>query len=169
MGDAVNCITQSSQIDFADWISIAGIVVNAGLAFWIVITIQKKVSDKRILKDHFINEIKDIRNEFRMCLNTLYNGQFLVREVLPWFKLMNIKINDLMSLIGQKHKCVRNDLLVTYQVDLPTLVTESQDFISQFEKGDKLVLSESIKNELIMFQQKNNNLFNNLIIKINDN
>jgi hypothetical protein len=168
MGITECCIIHCHKLSTTDLVSIFGILVNAGLAFWIVNTIQKKVTDRRILKDHFINEIKEIRNDFTLYLTALYRGQVKVKEILPWFKLMNIKINDLTSLICQKHKCIDKDPLSPYQIDLANLITESKDFNGQYKHGDKFVLSEELRNELIVFQQNNHNLFNTLIIKIND-
>jgi hypothetical protein len=38
----------------SDWISIITLIVNSGLAIWIVSTIQRKMNNRRVLKDHFI-------------------------------------------------------------------------------------------------------------------
>ena len=42
------------DISFSELIDILSIVVNSFLAIWIVKTIQNKINNKIVLKDHFI-------------------------------------------------------------------------------------------------------------------
>lgn len=155
------------SLDKSDWVDIIGLGVNSALAFWIVKTIQNRLTNKRVLKDHFINEIKEIRNEYRTCLSNLYANKTHPKTVLPWFKLMNIKVNDLMSILNTKYKVDKN-LLMPYQRDLQELVTNNEDFMNQFKSDKPVEFSDSSKVQFIKFQQEHNQLFNDLIIKVND-
>jgi hypothetical protein len=167
MGTTCSCLSFFCSLNASNWISILGIVVNSCLAIWIVRTIQNRLTNKRILKNHFINEIKEIRNEYSNCLNNLYSSKTHPKTVSPWFKLMNIKINNLMYILNKKYK-IDPKSLMPYQYDLQELVTNNEDFISQF-KADKAVLfSDNSKVQFIRFQQDNNQIFNDIIIKIND-
>lgn len=168
MGTTCCCLDPSSSLTYADGIALFGILVNALLAFWIIRTIQNKLTNKRVLKDHFINEIKDIRNEYKSCLNNLYLNQTYAKNVIPWFKLMNIKIDDLMGLICKKHKKINRKTLNPYQNELRDLITENEDFIKYFPSKKPIIFSENSKNQLIKFQQKYNHLFNELVISVND-
>jgi hypothetical protein len=85
---------------------------------------------------------------------------------MAWFKLMNIKVNDLMDNLRDIYK-VDQKLLDPYQNDLRALITENDDFIHQF-KDPKLELTPSSRNSLVKFQKENNKLFTALIIYIND-
>jgi len=158
-------------MDTSDWISLLGILVNSVLAYWIVKTIQNKLTNRRVLKDHFILEVKEIRSEYKVCLNNLYNNKTHPENVIPWFKLMNIKVADLMKLISEKYK-ISEDILQPYQNELRDLVTNNADFTNQFrEKKDKnmpIEFSDNSRHEFIIFQQQHNHLFNDLIVKIND-
>ena len=157
------CIT----FEVADWIAIAGIVVNSVLAVWIVRTIQNRLTNKRVLKDHFITEIKEIRTEYKCFLNNLYASKTVAKTIIPWFKLMNIKVNDIMDLINEKYK-IDKAILNPYQNDLREMITENEDFIKQFESENSIDFSEISKTQFIKFQQDNNRLFNKIIVKIND-
>ena len=75
MGTTCSCLNFFSSLEAADWIALFGVLVNAGLAYWIVRTIQNNLTNKRVLKDHFINEIKEIRNDYKTCLNNLYSNK----------------------------------------------------------------------------------------------
>jgi hypothetical protein len=89
------------------------------------------------------------------------------KDIIPWFKQMNIKIDDLMSIIHEKYNIDKN-MLAPYQVELNTLITESEDLTTQYESDKPVVFSEKLKNLFLKFQQEHNKLFNRLIIKIND-
>lgn len=166
MGTTCCCLKFFSSFDTSNWIDLIGIIVNATLAYWIVRTIQNKLTNKRILKDHFISEIKEIRAEYKGFLNNLYSNNTQPQRVIPWFKLMNIRVADLMALIKEKYK-IDEKKLKPYQNDLRELITNNNDFIEQF-KNDTVIFSEASRNELIKFQQMHNKLFNEIIIAIND-
>lgn len=166
MGIACCSVSLFSSWTPSDWIDLIGVVVNVVFGFWIVMTIQNKVTNRRILKDHFISEIKEIRTEYKNCLSNLYSNNTRPHLVLPWFKLMNIKIDDMMEILHKKYK-VDKSILKPYQIDLRELITNNTDFINQFS-SEKVTFSDSSRGQFIVFQQANNHLFNDLIIKIND-
>lgn len=153
-------------ISISDWISIAAIIINAVLAWLIVRTIQNKLTNKRVLKDHFICEVKELRLEYKAFLSNLYENKAIPSTVIPWFKLMNIKVNDLMELLQQTYK-IDKEILLPYQNDLRELITENEDFINCF-KLDKVNFSDKSRQKIIQFQQKHNHLFNEVIILINN-
>lgn len=155
-----------SSMESADWIALLGVLVNAILAYWIVRTIQNKLTNKRVLKDHFINEIKEIRNDYKTFLNNLYSNTTHPQRVIPWFKLMNIKVDDLMKIVHTKYS-IDKGKLKPYQIELQELITNNEDFIAQYN-GEKVVFSETSRTQLIKFQQSHNQLFNEIIITIND-
>jgi hypothetical protein len=159
--------SQICNLETSDCINLLGIFINSILAFWIVKTIQNRLTNKRVLKDHFISEVKDIRNDYKNCLSNLYSSKSLPKLVIPWFKLMNIRVNDLMLILNKKYK-IGSSHLLPYQIDLPELITNNEEFIDQFRNESLIVFSEISKIQLLRFQQENNKLFNDLIIKIND-
>lgn len=148
-------------------ITLIGILVNALLAIWIVKTLQSNQKNKRYLKDHLIQEIKDLRCEYRKFLSELYSGHLKPKQIIPWFKLMNIKIQDTMDIINQKYK-IEKGFLRCYQMELRELVTEFKEFNENFKTNNSLRLSENSQKEIIKFQQNYNSKFNSLIIQIND-
>jgi hypothetical protein len=166
MGTTCCSINFFSSLEAADSIALLGVVVNAGLAYWIVRTIQNKLTNKRVLKDHFINEIKEIRNDYKTCLNDLYSNNTHPHRVIPWFKLMNIKVDDLMTIIRKKY-CIDKDKLKPFQLELQELITNNEDFMAQYNR-EKIVFSQTSRTKLIKFQQSHNQLFNEIIIAIND-
>lgn len=153
-------------ITIADWINIVSVIVNICIAIWITHVLQNKFTNNRTLKDHFINEIKDVRAEYKGFLNRLYSNSTNPKELLPWFKLMNIRVKDLVMLMNNRYE-VAEDFLNPYQNDLRELITESDDF-NRCYRDRQLILTENLKRDLMRFQQEHQRLFNELIIKIND-
>lgn len=167
MGTPSCCISAPSWMDTSNVIDLIGIIINAILAYWIVYTLQNRLTNKRVLKDHFIDEVKVIRDDYRNCLSNLYSDKTFAKNIIPWFKLMSIKIDDLMSVINTKYN-IDKDKLFAYQNTLREIITENEDFIRQFESGNAIKFSERSKNLFIKFQQEHNHLFNEIIIEIND-
>lgn len=158
---------QDCSLESSDWIAIFSVLINSGLAYWIVKTIQNRLTNKRTLKDHLISEVIELRSNYRDFFNNLYTNKTYPKTVTPYLKLMNIKIVDLMDIIKKEYK-IKNDLLIPYQVELGELITNNHDFISQFnENRTPMKFSANSLNEIIKFQQDNNKLFNDLIIQIN--
>ena len=112
-----------------------------------------RLTNKRVLKDHFITEIKDIRSEYKIFLNNLYSNNTRVKSVIPWFKLMNIKVIDIMRTINEIYKIDEN-ILNPYQNELRELITENEDFISSFNLEQNIIFSDNSKTKIIEFQQK---------------
>lgn len=155
------------KISTSDYISIVAVLINLALAIWIVRTLQNSLTNKRYLKTHFIDEIKKIQEDYRSFLDSLYSKKLKPKEIIPWFKLMNIQIQDLMSLIKEKYK-LDKDPLKNYHTSLRLTITELDEFIENYNDNNEIELGKDSLEKIIKFQQDNNSEFNKLIVKIND-
>jgi hypothetical protein len=155
------------DVNLSHIVAIVGMAVNAFLAYWIVRTIQRRMTDRRVLKDHFIDEVKEVRDMYKKKLIKIYAGECNSKHLTPWFKLMNIKVDNLMALINDKYN-IKTDYLSAYQIDLRFLIIESDDMRRSYRGGDKLTVSSELKTDIIRFQQTNSCRFNELIVEIND-
>lgn len=167
MGITCCSLVPDSIFGIDEFINISSILINAGIAIWIVHTIQNKLNNKRVLKDFYIDEVKELRYEYKKYLTDLINGDISPKNVISWHKLMNIKVEDLMMDLKNIYR-FDNSLLKPYQIELRELITENPDFIDQFN-SEKLTLTSNSINIIIKFQQNNNRLFSDLIVKINNN
>ncbi len=167
MGAIRITIDLCQSLDSSDWVDIVAIIINSILALWIISRLQNKITNKRVLKDHFITEIREIRNEYKQYLKNLYADSVNPKTIIPWFKLMNIKVSDTMMYLNTKYK-IEPTLLNPYQNDLRELITENPEFNNQFKDKIVLTLSPEFKTQLVTFQQTNSKLFNEIIVKIND-
>ncbi|TRZ45137.1 hypothetical protein [Robertkochia solimangrovi] len=155
------------SLSTSDIIGIISLVVNSSLAIWIVWTLQNKLTNKRYLKDHLIGEIKELRLEYKKFMSDLHSGNLKPKKIVPWFKLMNIKVQDTMEILSKEYE-INKDILKNYQIELRELVTEFEEFNKNYKSNQFIALKSDSQNKLITFQQKNNSKFNELIILINN-
>lgn len=157
----------NSNLLTSDIINLIGLIVHSILAVYIVIILQKNLANKRHLKDFLISEIKDIRFEYKRFFNELCSGNLRAKRIIPWLKLLNIKSYDTLNIINKKYE-VKKNYLNSYQVELRELVTELDEFNSNYNENKKLALKEESFSKLIKFQQENSSKFSSIIIMINE-
>lgn len=160
-------INYLSKIEISDWISIVSLIIHSLLAVWIVTNIQKNQTNKRVLKDFIIKEFLDIRSQYKNKIDNIYYSKVHPKPLLPWFKLMNIKVRNLMSIANSKYK-INENKLHPFQVQLREMITENESFITAYSSDCEIKLSDSDKTKIIQFLQENIHLFNDLIVEIND-
>ena len=68
--------------------------------------------------------LRFFQNEYKTFLTNLYLNTTHPQKIIPWFKLMNIKVDDLMSIVNAKYK-IDEKKLKPYQIDLRELITNS--------------------------------------------
>ncbi len=168
MGVFSCCIAFLKSIDISDWISIIGIIVNALITLYIVDSVQRKLNNNRILTDHFIAEIKILRDDYRLFFKELEANTIQTSKILTWFKSMSIKTNDLLEIIHSKNSRIDKDVFLTYNNELRDLITDHPDYTKSFQSNKILVVSECLGIKLLQFKQQRDNIFNKTIVIIND-
>jgi len=165
--DNSSCLAFVDKVTLTEWIAIFAILANAIMAYWIVQTIQKNINNRRVLKDHFISEIKEIRTDYYKWLEYFYSKKFSPREVIPIFKLLSIKVNNCLDVVGETYS-IEENCLSPFVLDLPEIITESEAFTSNFSKNTSTTLDNEARHKLIKFQQEHNKVFNKIIVGINN-
>ncbi|MCE7061269.1 hypothetical protein [Dyadobacter sp. CY343] len=165
MGSVLGFCLSSLSTD--NWIDITALLINSILAGWVILVVQKNLANKRVLKDHFIGEIKDIQNEIKDFFKLVHSNKLPEATVLSWFKTLNIRIDDTMLEVNKKYK-IDKTTLSPFQVELRNITTDSPEYISAFRSGNEITFSQATKNAFYKFQQDNMKLFNMLIISINN-
>ncbi|SHG37471.1 hypothetical protein SAMN05443549_103432 [Flavobacterium fluvii] len=168
MGDALKIfVVFNCSLDFSDCIEIFGIIVNFFLAIWIVRTIQNKLNNKRVLKDHFISEIKELRIEYNDYIKNCYAGNLIPQDTLRWFKLINIKTIHLMGEISNLYK-VNCPELNSFHNDLRDIITNAPEYSTNFRRNNPVAFSSITKRQIDLIQLTHYGLFNKLIRLVND-
>lgn len=168
MGDALKVVFVFNwNLDFSNIIDVLAIIVNSALAYWIVKTIQNKLTNKRVLKDHFISEIKDLRLDYDECVKSAYAGTLEPKNITRWFKIENIKKNHLLKYLGDIYGVEIRDLN-KFHVELRELFTNSPEYTANYRGNVPLLFSISTKREIDKLNIKYYHVFNKIIIEIND-
>lgn len=153
-----------------DWIEISlrlgAIIVPSVVAWLIGNTIKNKLDNKKSLRDHILREILEIRNNYRQLLDSVRIGTIKPKVVKTKLSVFSIRITDLMKLIKKGDNDVSKDFLLPYQLDFSQLITEDDNFILKYKDNEEFTISDVTYSSLLDFENKNNHLFNDLILAI---
>ena len=148
-------------------IAIADIFVSAGVAFWIVNTIQKKLDNRRAIKEHFIGEILSIRSEYRDLILSLKSGESKPLSIKYQLQRLSIHLNGMMGLLSREFQVERN-FFHPYLIDLSTKITDDKDYIESYRDNSTIRFSDTFIYDMGNFEDENDKLFNDLVLKINN-
>src|SRR5258706_2008947 len=155
------------EINWEIVINALGIIVNAFLAWWIVSSIQKRQNNERAIKDHFTEELKDLRTNCRTFLTAIYQGNKMHREIIPTLKLIGIKASHLMNAFEYGFGMDKN-YLNSYLVEMNKTITDDPNFISCSNPSECVTLTPDSLDKLLRFQSSHQNRFNDLVLGINE-
>lgn len=154
-----------SSLETSDWIEIISIAVNAILGILIVVVISNRISNKRALKDYFINEIKDIRDCYKKFLNELLSGKYDFNATNNWFQIINIRFINLENVLNENYKNFKLPSKELNQ-ELRDLLTSSEDFNNSFKKPS-IVISQLLKQQIFKKHSEISTSLIYTVIKIN--
>lgn len=157
----------SISMKVSDWISIVSIVVNAGLALFVVWRVQKSVANSRTLKDYFIEEVKDLRDEVKTLVIDLQKEDLRPKDMISSFNLISIRINDVLKLCAEKYG-IKTDILEAYQLEMRDVVTNSNEYIQVYRSNNIFTLENMEKSRILNIHKRNSKFFDKIIIDIND-
>lgn len=121
-------------------------------------------SEKRYLKEITIDDIKGLREDYRVFLNKLISNQCNSRFIVSWFKVMNLKMEGIGSFISSEYK---EELFKTCQNkhnELKRYVTGCADMNNSYNQ-ETISFTDSVRNEIIEFH---NGLYRSLLVAISD-
>ena len=148
-------------------LSLGGIIAGAIIAVKVVKSLQSRLTDSRVLKDYFINEIREIRKEYRTYITDLLKGNIDAQSVVPWFKIMGIRVNDMLDSADSIYH-IKNDSFSKYHINLLTTVTESDSFIKCYKKNCKVLFDRQETILILNVQKDFIHVFNEAILLINN-
>jgi hypothetical protein len=141
-----------NSLSTSDVINLAGIVVNIIIGAAIVFIIQKRLSDDRGVKDYFIKEVCDIKDEYSKFINKLFNSGVTTKHTLEWFKSISTRISQLEHFMEYELQIDSPSILILNR-ELHQIVTSSTEFNNSFKKtsyspsnASKNKISDAYKN-----------------------
>ncbi len=154
-----------SLLTVSDWISIINILVTAAIGFWIARVIQNNLTKERFEKEHFIGEVKDIRDLYKQFINKLYCGKKSSKDIKEWFKIMSNKIKTLEEPLECRFK-INNSTLSSKHSEIQQSVTIMDEF-NECYKSKSVIFKDSSKNEMLKLHNDFSSAITDRIIDIN--
>jgi hypothetical protein len=162
----LNCCDNNfwKEFDVNSIINLLAIIVNIVIGVFILNILNKRISDKRALKDFIIKELIDVRELYRKFLNDLTSGKKCSRDILDWFKIINIRTTSLAEIIEEKYnyQLETKDLLHQLRV----LITGAEEFNESFNDSN-FTPRTNLQNEIIYKHNLITKSFINAIVQIN--
>lgn len=148
-------------------VSIADIIISAGVAVWIVHTLQKTIDNERSTKDYCISEISKIQTEFRDLMSSAIAGQENTKLFKIKFNKLTVKVNALMKLLNKKYSIPIN-ILCPYQTELLMKIEDDGGFNSIFmNQTENFQLTQETINNIYILDSNNCHIFYDIIESIN--
>jgi len=123
-----------------DWwsngIAIADIVITSCLGIWIASSLHKNITKARYIREYFISELMEIRDDYSMFFKELYNGELAAQTISSRLKVISCRINNLDEYIHQSYQ-IEKTLLKDAHFKFQTYITGTNEFNDQYS-ADKV-------------------------------
>jgi hypothetical protein len=114
-------------------IEVISILVNLGFGVIIFFLVEKKIGDDRAVKDLFIQDVKDIKSNYKAFLIKLNHGSCNSKEINKWFKLMSINIQQFEYFVSKEFGIEKDKLkLQEFNRKMQKSITGSPEFNENF-------------------------------------
>ena len=128
-------------VSVSDFISIINLIVTSGIVIWIGVTYTRNVATNKALKDFFVSETNDIRNEYKTFQADLFKNQLSSKYIVEWFKLISIKIDIFEDSLKNEFK-VETKILHNHN-KLKQFITSTDRFNQSYSKKHVILSSRS--------------------------
>jgi|CXWL01.1.fsa_nt_gi hypothetical protein len=143
------------------FVSAAGV----GLTYWLVSVVQNGINNRRLLKDHYIREVLEVRSEYFDLLRSLQAGELKSKDVQYRFQQLSIRVDDLMPSIMEEFSSVKDDLSA-YHLSILTGVSELDEYQRKYKRNSKVFTTIKSKESLQAIHRCSIGTFNAIIRQI---
>lgn len=128
--------------------TILGIAVSALVAYWIVISIQKRISDDQSFKTYVTDSLQNIKTNYHASLLQLVNGKAHAKAFTRDLNAYEKLIHSNMKLTAAKYEEIDERYFDSWMISVRTEI-ENMDEFSQSFKTDRLVKLSQEQQELV--------------------
>lgn len=153
------------QLTTSDIISICDIAITSILGLWIAIGVQRSLTKNRYLREYFISELNNIRDEYKLFFNDIYEDKLNAKSIKDRLKVMSIRIVSFDNNIHQIYK-LDACLLKDEHADIQQYITGEDEFNQQYA-NDTISFSSTVKSEILKRQSQLVNSITRRVIDIN--
>lgn len=128
--------------------TLLGIAVSALVAYWIVISIQKRISDDQSFKTYLTDSIQTLKNNYHSCLMQVINGKARAKDVKRDLNAFDMRMREIMKLTSTKYTLVDEKYFDSWKIGVRTDI-ENMDEYSQSFNTDRLAKLSQEHQELV--------------------
>lgn len=154
----------SSQGTFTDAIRLLGIFVSATVLIFITTLLNKNQNNSNLLKNHFISEVNNQRENYLVFMKKLQDRQLTKQEVTSGFKTFSEDFNQLEVFLNQEFSI--SSPVQKQNRDIHLLTCDNLPFDS-LKPTDSFALSNELHIQLEKKLKDFKYLLINLILRIN--
>lgn len=141
------------------------IVVTAFMAVWVVRSVQRKIDNEQMLRDHLAHEVIGLRKDTRDFMAKVITGGMHAKEIKRFHYRLSSHINDLLSILNKKYKIDKKSLKA-YRQNVMKIIEEDGAYTQVFDANGEVTLNAETVTKLHEIEVNNDHLFNEVLLKI---
>ena len=153
-----------------DWLSIIDTIISLfgwGITLYIAISISRKLDSERTLKNHFIDEVKAVRNHEEAIFQYIISNSIKPQQLKSMMGSLNTNVGDLMNLLKDQYG-IDDSFLNAFQWKYSQLITDDEDFTSNYKGDHEFNFKPQLLKDFSNYRADKLKLFNDLIVVINN-
>lgn len=124
-------------------IQIVDILLTGIIGIWLAVIVERNLTKSRFLREYFVEEIKGIRDEYKVFFNDVYKGRNSAVSIKDWLKVMSLRIKNIDSFIHNTYK-INNRLIKDKHSEIQRYITGLDEFNNNFSSPSVKFSSTSI-------------------------
>lgn len=153
-------------MNVSDWLTIAEIIVTAGVGILIATTIQNNFAKTRALRDFFIAELSALQSDYRLFVNDIWSAKLSACAIKDTLKNLSGRIDTLDKYMHKKFR-LNNSIIKEAHVKFQQELTYAEELDEQYQ-NDSVQLSHATKIRLMPFHDKLVEAITERVIDINE-
>lgn len=149
------------KVTVSDIISLSGLIVT----IWIAKTVKINLTKSRFIREHFIHETSQLRDEYRRLFSQLYSGKLSAKVIKDRLKVLTLRIKSLEMFVHIYYK-IQGDKLGDAHAKFQQFITAEDDFNNQYSKKT-VNFSSEVKTKIFKYQKDISDAITHRIIDIN--
>ena len=153
-----------------DWLSIIDTLITLagwGITLYLAININHKMDSERTLKNHFIEEVKEVRSHEEDIFQYIISNEIKPQKLKSMMGNLNTNVSDLMSLLKEQYG-IDDNYLNAFQWKYSQMIIDDDDFTANYKEDSGFHLNTKLIRTFASYRADKLCLFNNLIVKINN-
>lgn len=153
-----------------DWLGIIDTAITLagwGITLYIALSISRKLDSERTLKNHFIDEVKAIRENEEAIFKYIIENSIHPQRLKSMMGNLNTRVGDVMNLLKSQYG-IQEDFLNAFQWKYSQLISDDEDFTSNYKEDKEFQFSYQSLKDFSNYRMDKIRLFNDLIVLINN-